>query len=96
MTRAARLQRVWGDVLLLSCGNYNLFALSASSNMKVSRIHELGGPEVPSLRNAPDPQPRKEQVLVRVRLRHEQAHLLRSTIYLPSCYPELSAAMSQR
>ena len=35
--------------------------------MKAVRLHEFGGPEVLKYEDAPDPQPRKDQVLVRVR-----------------------------
>ena len=35
--------------------------------MKAVRIHEFGGPEVLRYEDAPDPQPRKDQVLVRVK-----------------------------
>jgi len=35
--------------------------------MKAVRIHEFGGPEVLRYEDVPDPQPRKDQVLVRVR-----------------------------
>ena len=35
--------------------------------MKVIRIHEFGSPEVLRYEDAPDPQPRKDQVLVRVK-----------------------------
>src|SRR5579872_5898660 len=35
--------------------------------MKAIRIHEFGGPEVLRYEDIPDPQPRKDQVLVRVR-----------------------------
>jgi NADPH:quinone reductase-like Zn-dependent oxidoreductase len=35
--------------------------------MKAVRIHEFGGPEVLRYEDAPDPQPRKDQVLIRVR-----------------------------
>src|ERR1700758_1525430 len=35
--------------------------------MKGVRIHQFGGPEVLSYEDIPDPQPRKDQVLVRVR-----------------------------
>src|ERR1700745_701632 len=35
--------------------------------MKAIRIHEFGGPEVLRFEDAPDPQPRKDQVLVRVK-----------------------------
>lgn len=35
--------------------------------MKAVRIHEFGGPEVLKYEDAPDPKPRKDQVLVRVR-----------------------------
>ena len=35
--------------------------------MKAIRIHEFGGPEVLRYEDAPDPQPRKDQVLVRVK-----------------------------
>ena len=35
--------------------------------MKAVRIHQFGGPEVLIYEDAPDPQPRKDQVLVRVR-----------------------------
>jgi NADPH:quinone reductase-like Zn-dependent oxidoreductase len=35
--------------------------------MKAVRIHQFGGPEVLTYENVPDPQPRKDQVLVRVR-----------------------------
>jgi NADPH:quinone reductase-like Zn-dependent oxidoreductase len=35
--------------------------------MKAIRIHEYGGPEVLRYEDAPDPKPRKDQVLVRVR-----------------------------
>jgi NADPH:quinone reductase-like Zn-dependent oxidoreductase len=35
--------------------------------MKAVRIHQFGGPEVLTYENVPDPKPRKDQVLVRVR-----------------------------
>lgn len=35
--------------------------------MKTIRIHEFGGPEVLRYEDVPDPQPRKDQVLVRIR-----------------------------
>ena len=35
--------------------------------MKAARIHEFGGPEVLTYEEVPDLQPRKDQVLVRVR-----------------------------
>ena len=35
--------------------------------MKAVRIHEFGGPEVLRYEDVPDPKPRKDQVLVRVR-----------------------------
>jgi NADPH:quinone reductase-like Zn-dependent oxidoreductase len=35
--------------------------------MKAVRIHQFGGPEVLTYENVPDPQPRRDQVLVRVR-----------------------------
>jgi NADPH:quinone reductase-like Zn-dependent oxidoreductase len=35
--------------------------------MKAVRLHEFGGPEVLRYEDAPDPQPRKDQVLVRVK-----------------------------
>ena len=35
--------------------------------MKAARIHEFGGPEVLRYEDVPDPKPRKDQVLVRVR-----------------------------
>ena len=35
--------------------------------MKAVRIHQFGGPEVLTYENIPDPQPRKDQVLVRVK-----------------------------
>src|SRR6202167_2944807 len=35
--------------------------------MKAIRIHQFGGPEVLQYEDVPDPQPRKDQVLVRVR-----------------------------
>ncbi|MGZ4839998.1 MAG: alcohol dehydrogenase catalytic domain-containing protein, partial [Terriglobales bacterium] len=35
--------------------------------MKAIRFHEFGGPEVLRYEDVPDPQPRKDQVLVRVR-----------------------------
>ncbi len=35
--------------------------------MKVVRIHEFGGPEVLRYEDVPDPKPRKDQVLVRVK-----------------------------
>jgi len=35
--------------------------------MKAVRIHEFGGPEVLRYEDVPDPKPRKDQVLVRVK-----------------------------
>ena len=35
--------------------------------MKAVRIHEFGGPEVLRYEDVPDPQPRKDEVLVRVK-----------------------------
>jgi NADPH:quinone reductase-like Zn-dependent oxidoreductase len=35
--------------------------------MKAVRIHQFGGPEVLTYENVPDPQPRKDQVLVRIK-----------------------------
>src|ERR1039458_8762353 len=35
--------------------------------MKAVRIHQFGGPEVLTHEDIPDPQPRKDQVLVRVK-----------------------------
>ena len=35
--------------------------------MKAARIHQFGGPEVLTYEDAPDPQLRKDQALVRVR-----------------------------
>src|ERR1700758_3822852 len=35
--------------------------------MKAVRIHQFGGPEVLTYEDVPDPQPRKDHVLVRVR-----------------------------
>ena len=35
--------------------------------MKAARIHEFGGPEVLRYEDIPDPKPRKDQVLVRVK-----------------------------
>jgi NADPH:quinone reductase-like Zn-dependent oxidoreductase len=35
--------------------------------MKAVRIHQFGGPEVLTYEDVPDPQLRKDQVLVRVR-----------------------------
>src|SRR5213595_282084 len=35
--------------------------------MKAVRFHEFGGPEVLKYEDVPDPQPRKDQVLVRVK-----------------------------
>ncbi len=35
--------------------------------MKAVRIHQFGGPEVLTYENVPDPQPRQDQILVRVR-----------------------------
>ena len=35
--------------------------------MKAIRIHEFGGPDVLRYEDVPDPQPRKDQVLVRVK-----------------------------
>ncbi len=39
----------------------------SSTYMKAVRIHEFGGPEVLRYEDVPDPQPRKDQVLVRVK-----------------------------
>jgi NADPH:quinone reductase-like Zn-dependent oxidoreductase len=38
-----------------------------STRMKAVRIHEFGGPEVLRFEDVPDPQPRRDQVLVRVK-----------------------------
>ena len=35
--------------------------------MKAVRIHEFGGPEVLRYEDIPDPEPRKDQVLVRIK-----------------------------
>ena len=35
--------------------------------MKAVRIHQFGGPEVLTYEDIPDPRPRKDQVLIRVR-----------------------------
>jgi NADPH:quinone reductase-like Zn-dependent oxidoreductase len=39
---------------------------SLEDSLKAIRIHQFGGPEVLSYEDVPDPQPRKDQVLVRV------------------------------
>src|ERR1041384_7915644 len=42
-------------------------SLSQECAMKAVRLHEFGGPEVLRYEEVPDPQVRKDQVLVRVR-----------------------------
>src|SRR5262249_58732354 len=38
-----------------------------SARMKAIRFHEFGGPEVLKYEDVPDPRPRKDQVMVRVK-----------------------------
>src|ERR1700720_1818193 len=42
-------------------------ALWESTFMKAVRIHQFGGPEVLTYEDIPDPQPQKDQVLIRVK-----------------------------
>src|SRR5690242_15303690 len=52
------------------CGSLSLEFLcweEGASFMKAVRIHQFGGPEVLTYEDIPDPQPRKDQVLVRVK-----------------------------
>jgi NADPH:quinone reductase-like Zn-dependent oxidoreductase len=53
-----------------SCGSLNssgVVVVRRRARMKAVRIHQFGGPEVLTYEDVADPQPRKDQVLVRVR-----------------------------
>ncbi len=49
------------------CVSFTLILIGEEFRMKSVRIHQFGGPEVLTYEDIPDPQPRKDQVLVRVK-----------------------------